>query len=29
MFNHVTCANYTFEIWGWLLFSVGTQSLPA
>jgi very-long-chain enoyl-CoA reductase len=29
LFNYVTCANYTFEIWGWLLFSVATQSLPA
>lgn len=28
LFDHVTCANYTFEIWGWLLFSIGTQSLP-
>ena len=29
LFNYVTCANYTFEIWGWILFSVATQSLPA
>jgi hypothetical protein len=25
MFNYVTCANYTFEIWGWLLFSIAVQ----
>jgi very-long-chain enoyl-CoA reductase len=29
LFNYVTCANYTFEIWGWILFSVATKSLPA
>jgi very-long-chain enoyl-CoA reductase len=29
LFNYVTCANYTFEIWGWILFAVATQSLPA
>lgn len=29
LFNYVTCANYTFEIWGWICFSVATQSLPA
>jgi very-long-chain enoyl-CoA reductase len=29
LFNYVTCANYTFEIWGWILFSIATQSLPA
>ncbi|KXZ51775.1 hypothetical protein GPECTOR_11g219 [Gonium pectorale] len=29
LFNYVTCANYTFEIWGWLLFSVAVQSIPA
>jgi hypothetical protein len=29
LFNYVTCANYTFEIWGWLLFAAGTQSLAA
>ncbi|KAG2447625.1 hypothetical protein HYH02_007543 [Chlamydomonas schloesseri] len=29
LFNFVTCANYTFEIWGWLLFSVSVQSIPA
>ncbi|EFJ53040.1 hypothetical protein VOLCADRAFT_72272 [Volvox carteri f. nagariensis] len=29
LFNYVTCANYTFEIWGWLLFSGAVQSIPA
>ena len=29
LFNYVTCANYTFEIWGWVLFAAATQSLPA
>jgi very-long-chain enoyl-CoA reductase len=29
LFNYVTCANYTFEIWGWLLFTAATRSLPA
>ena len=29
LFNIVTCANYTFEIWGWMLFTLATQSLPA
>lgn len=29
LFNYVTCANYTYEIWAWMLFAVGTQSLPA
>ncbi|GLC34092.1 hypothetical protein PLESTB_000836600 [Pleodorina starrii] len=29
LFNFVTCANYTFEIWGWLLFSAAVQSIPA
>lgn len=29
LFEYVTCANYTFEIWGWILFAIGTQSLPA
>jgi len=28
LFNYVTCANYTFEILGWLLFNVATQSIP-
>ena len=29
LFDFVTCANYSFEIWGWVCFSVATQSLPA
>ncbi|KDD76353.1 hypothetical protein H632_c257p1 [Helicosporidium sp. ATCC 50920] len=29
LFDYVTCANYTAEIWGWILFSMATQSLPA
>jgi very-long-chain enoyl-CoA reductase len=29
LFNYVTCANYTFEIWGWLLFTVAVQAVPA
>lgn len=29
LFNYITCANYTAEIWGWILFSVGVQALPA
>ncbi|GIL45180.1 hypothetical protein Vafri_2504 [Volvox africanus] len=29
LFNNVTCANYTFEIWGWLLYSAAVQSIPA
>jgi hypothetical protein len=29
LFNIVTCANYTAEIWGWVLFSVGTQTAAA
>ncbi|PNH05191.1 Trans-2,3-enoyl-CoA reductase [Tetrabaena socialis] len=29
LFNFVSCANYTFEIWGWLLYSVAVQSLAA
>eukprot|EP00891_Asterochloris_glomerata_P000799 jgi/Astpho2/799/Aster-00653 len=28
-FNHITCANYFFEIWGWLLFGLATQTLAA
>lgn len=28
LFTYVTCANYTFEIWGWVCFSIATQSLP-
>lgn len=26
-FNWITCANYTFEIYGWFFFNVATQSL--
>jgi len=26
-FNWITCANYTFEIYGWFCFNVATQSL--
>ncbi|KAG2491148.1 hypothetical protein HYH03_010589 [Edaphochlamys debaryana] len=29
LFNLVTCANYTFEIWGWILYSIAVQSIPA
>ncbi|KAG1674397.1 hypothetical protein FOA52_012924 [Chlamydomonas sp. UWO 241] len=29
LFNYITCANYSAEIWGWALFSVATQCLPA
>jgi very-long-chain enoyl-CoA reductase len=29
LFNYITCANYTAEIWGWLLFAAGVQALPA
>eukprot|EP00879_Flechtneria_rotunda_P002083 GHRR01002263.1.p1 GENE.GHRR01002263.1~~GHRR01002263.1.p1 ORF type:complete len:190 (+),score=52.47 GHRR01002263.1:1202-1771(+) len=29
LFNYITCANYTAEIWGWILFTVGTQTLAA
>lgn len=29
LFNWVTCANYTFEVWGWILFALATYSLPA
>jgi hypothetical protein len=29
LFNFVTCANYTTEIWGWTLFSVATQTVAA
>lgn len=27
LFDYVTCANYTFEIFGWLFFGVATQCL--
>jgi very-long-chain enoyl-CoA reductase len=29
LFDYVTCANYTYEIWAWIFFAIGTQSLPA
>lgn len=29
LFNHITCANYTAEIWGWILFTIGTRTLAA
>mmetsp|Transcript_2250 Transcript_2250/g.5965 ORF Transcript_2250/g.5965 Transcript_2250/m.5965 type:complete len:308 (-) Transcript_2250:690-1613(-) len=29
LFNYITCANYSAEIWGWALFAIGTQCLPA
>lgn len=29
LFNQVTCANYTTEIWGWVLFAVATQTVAA
>lgn len=29
LFNYVTCANYTAEIWGWILFTIGTRTLAA
>ncbi|KAL6759642.1 3-oxo-5-alpha-steroid 4-dehydrogenase-domain-containing protein [Haematococcus lacustris] len=29
LFNFITCANYTAEIWGWTCFSVAVQALPA
>lgn len=29
LFDYITCANYTAEIWSWLFFSLATQSLPA
>ncbi len=29
LFNYVTCANYTCEVWGWLLFTVATQTVAA
>lgn len=28
-FNYITCANYTFEIYGWILFGVATQTVAA
>ncbi|KAF8065843.1 hypothetical protein HT031_002903 [Scenedesmus sp. PABB004] len=29
LFNYITCANYTAEIWGWILFTIGTQTAAA
>jgi len=29
LFDYITCANYSAEIWGWLLFSVGTSTAAA
>ncbi|KAK9820065.1 hypothetical protein WJX72_005670 [[Myrmecia] bisecta] len=29
LFNYITCANYTMETWGWILFGVATQTLSA
>lgn len=29
LFNYVTCANYTAEIWGWILFTVATRTAAA
>jgi len=29
LFNYITCANYTAEIWGWILFTIGTRTLAA
>lgn len=29
LFNYITCANYTAEIWGWILFTIGVQAVPA
>lgn len=26
LFNYITCANYFAEIWGWIMFTVGTQT---
>ena len=28
-FDQITCANYTFEVWGWMLFAAATWTLPA
>ena len=28
-FDQITCANYTFEVWGWILFAAATWTLPA
>ncbi|WIA37350.1 hypothetical protein OEZ86_014279 [Tetradesmus obliquus] len=29
LFNYITCANYTAEIWGWILFTIGTHTIAA
>ena len=29
LFNYITCANYSAEIWGWTLFSLGTRTAAA
>jgi very-long-chain enoyl-CoA reductase len=29
LFNYITCANYTAEIWGWILFTLGTHTVAA
>lgn len=29
LFNYITCANYTAEIWGWILFTIGTKTTAA
>ena len=28
-FTYITCANYTFEIYGWILFGIATQTVAA
>ena len=28
-FDHITCANYTFEILGWVMFAFATRTLTA
>jgi very-long-chain enoyl-CoA reductase len=29
LFDYITCANYSAEIWGWTLFSLGTRTVAA
>eukprot|EP00983_Pelagomonas_calceolata_P000058 1568-Pelagomonas_calceolata.AAC.4 len=29
LFEYITCANYTVEVFGWLLFTTAVQALPA
>lgn len=29
LFDYITCANYTAEIWGWILFTIGTRTLAS